>query len=201
MNELRVFLGISDYHLTSHQVVIIIIQISNMFFFKNLIFGGYKIMEKLMKFTRSRFPTRQYPHKNISNSSAKLPLFTAEVPIVCQILVRKPGRNICVESRGLKHWPRCMLSLWCSSVYFRDFVQDEIRECCDDDLEQTQLLLHTDGNKEVETKLKTVPTHSQQLNRPKYFEVYTMICSENPTVMATNDPHLLPEQEIPIVIT
>jgi len=58
MNELRVFLGISDYHLTSHQVVIIIIQISNMFFFKNLIFGGYKIMEKLMKFTRSRFPTR-----------------------------------------------------------------------------------------------------------------------------------------------
>ena len=51
-----------------------------------------------------------------------------------------------------------------------DFISDENRECCSNDLEQTLTLLHSEWSKEIEpsklntSKLNTSSTHCQQLN-------------------------------------
>jgi len=78
-----------------------------------------------------------------------------------------------------------------------DFISDENRECCNNDLEQTRTLLHSEWSEDIEHSRQS-STHnplifSEFMRRSMRWEASSM-----PT--AAFDPGLLREQETPLVI-
>jgi len=86
-----------------------------------------------------------------------------------------------------------------------DFISDENRECCNNDLEQTLTLLHSEWSKEIEPS-KQSSTHnllvvSNPIDKKGVEFMRRSMRWEAPSIpTAAYDPGLLREQEIPIVI-
>jgi len=86
-----------------------------------------------------------------------------------------------------------------------DFILDENQECCNNDLEQTLTLLHSEWSKEIEPSGQSSTHHpplvsnpidkkcSEFMRRSMRWEVPSMLTS-------AYDPGLLREQETPLVI-
>ena len=86
-----------------------------------------------------------------------------------------------------------------------DFISDENRKCCNNDLEQTLTLLHSEWSKEIEPLRQSSTHHPLILSNPidkKGSEfMRRSLRWEAPSVpTAADDPGLLREQETPLVI-
>jgi len=86
-----------------------------------------------------------------------------------------------------------------------DFYSDENRECCNNDLEQTLTLLHSEWSKEIESSGQSSTHHSLMVSNPidkKGSEfMRTSMRWEAPSIpTSAHDPVLLREQETPLVI-
>jgi len=86
-----------------------------------------------------------------------------------------------------------------------DFISDENRVCCNNDLEQTLTLLHSEWRKEIEPSGQSSTHHPLVVSNPidkKSSEFMCRIMRWEATSMPTSahDPGLLREQETPLVI-
>ena len=107
MNEMRFFLGISEVYATSHQVAEIITHISDgkHVSFKNIIFGGYEMMETQLKIHAKWLSNALAPYQKKCLHQAffcrpaglqrlcEACALIAGMPIVCQIFARKAGAH------------------------------------------------------------------------------------------------------------
>ena len=83
-----------------------------------------------------------------------------------------------------------------------DFISDENRQCCNNELEQTLTLLHSVRSKEIEPSRQSSTHHLLIVSNPideKGLEFMRRSMRwEAPSMpTAANDVHLLPEQEHP----
>jgi len=86
-----------------------------------------------------------------------------------------------------------------------DFISDENRECCNNDLEQTLTLLHSELSKEIEPSRQSSTHHPLVVSNPigkkgSEFMRRSMRWEEPSMPTAAYDPGLLREQETPLVI-
>jgi len=85
------------------------------------------------------------------------------------------------------------------------FISDENRECCNNDLEQTLTLLHSEWSKEIEPSGKSSTHHPLIVSNPivkkgSEFMRKSMRWEAPSMPTAAYDPGLLREQETPLVI-
>ena len=111
------------------------------------------------------------------------------------------------ESRGFRQQPKGTSPLSCLPLVpaITDFILDANWECCNNDLEQTLTLLHSEWSKEIEPSRQSSTHHplivsnpidkkgSEFMRRGMRWEAPSM-----PT--AAYDPGLLREQETPLMI-
>jgi len=86
-----------------------------------------------------------------------------------------------------------------------DFITDENRECCNNDLEQTLTLLHNEWRKEIEPSRQSSTQHplivSNPIDKKGSESMRRSMQWESPSLpTAAYDPGLLREQETPLVI-
>jgi len=86
-----------------------------------------------------------------------------------------------------------------------DFISDENRVCCNNDLEQTLTLLHSEWSKEIEPSVQSSTHHPVVVSNPIDKKGSEFMCRsmrwEAPSMPASAyDPGLLCEQETPLVI-
>ena len=86
-----------------------------------------------------------------------------------------------------------------------DFIPDENRVCCNNDLEQTLSLLHSEWSKEIEPSGQSLTHHPLVVSNPidkkgSEFMRRRMRWEAPSMPSSAHDPGLLREQEMPIVI-
>ena len=86
-----------------------------------------------------------------------------------------------------------------------DFISDQNRECCNNDLEQTLTLLHSEWSKEMEPSRQSSTHHPLIVSKPidkkgSEFMRRGMRWEAPSMPTAAYDPGLLREQETPLVI-
>ena len=83
-----------------------------------------------------------------------------------------------------------------------DFISDETRECCNNELEQTLMLLHSERRKEIEPSRQNSTHHpliiSNPIDKKRSEFMRRNMRWESPSMpTAAYDPRLLREQEMP----
>ena len=82
-----------------------------------------------------------------------------------------------------------------------DFISDETRECCNNELEQTLTLLHSEWSKEIETTRQSSTHHSLwHCQQPNWFMSRSIRWEAPSTSVTAYDPGLIREQETPLEI-
>jgi len=86
-----------------------------------------------------------------------------------------------------------------------DFTSDEYRVCCNNDLEQTLMLLHSEWSKEIEASGQSSTHHPLVVSNPidkkgSEFMRRNMRWAAPSMTTSADDPGLLREQKTPLVI-